>query len=196
MIIAFLQHKRVLPNLQKRNCFGQENLVSYSIQELDKIQGSYTFTKGLQANVFFETDFDRVNERFTDKDTESSVAELLIQFFEFYGEKFPCYKQVISISLHKPFIGWVHSESEHRNNGRSYQNYREALSEKLKVMTGKIIDTMEETPFMIVDPFDWSLNPAYTVRKGQEDQIRKDFRTAAKVLREKGNLANLIISDQ
>ena len=190
MLIAFLQHKLVLPNLQKRNSFGETNLVSYSRQEHE--DDRYIYTKNLEANVFIENDFERVRERFIDQDKEISAAELLIQFFEFYGKKFPCYKQIISISLHKPFIGWVHSEKEHRNNGRSYQNYREALPEKLKVMTGKIIDTMEETPFMIVDPFDWTYNPANTVKKGQEIQIRKDFRRAAKILRETHYLPYLI----
>ena len=73
---------RVLPILQQQK---HEKKIYYIKHFLNHKQ--YNFGEILEANIYFENDFEEIYRKFT-KNNSASTEELLIGFFDFYGNTF------------------------------------------------------------------------------------------------------------
>lgn len=92
MLIAFLQHKGILPNLQAK---AEPKLVRYLKLRQDIVDRKKYEEMELVANIAFEES----DPEFSNSAHEAvTTGELLIEFFYFYRYRFKAQDMVISIT--------------------------------------------------------------------------------------------------
>ena len=146
MLIAYLQHKDILPRLQYIHS-EQPTLVKY-YKSFKKSGVKHEYV----ADVSFERDISKANAHLTKN--EETIAELLIGFFDFYTN-------VLNPETH------VISTSHKEGSLISKEEYLKELEVRFAQDPNrdKIVDEARNTTFMIVDPFDWTANPAKSINR-------------------------------
>ena len=165
MLIAYLQHIQVLPCLQKLKA-TKKHIKYFRYLFKNKV---YNFGDVITTDIKFQSSFETIQLRFKNqKYQDKSVSELLIGFFDYYGSSFDFKGNAISISMDPPYLS---KDVSHIN--KSYAAHINQRLQKHDKFRDAMIAQMTKCPILLVDPFDWTYNPAKNLKpKNSEEYVK------------------------
>ncbi|TNV79896.1 hypothetical protein FGO68_gene5834 [Halteria grandinella] len=174
MLIAYLQHIKILPYLQQLPVQRQE--ICY-FKHVFKGK-AYQFGYNMKTDIAFETNPESIEKGFRDKEREQIKVEILLAgFFDFYLETFQPQVHAIRICKGPSFIQRV---------GIMHHNYKDYVLDYLALypkLQSKLQDDEKRSALVLIDPFDKGYNPGKTVSKGDWQEYKIQFQSALEALK-------------